>query len=322
MAVPARHRTSAEIDSELGRPAGWLERQCGVRARFVCETEGQEELSLSAAEQALADAGMRAQDVDLVMFTGAVGLQPIPATAPRLAGLLGLVDAGIAAFDVNATCLGFLAGFDIAVSHLQAGRYHTALIIASDISSRALPWHSEPQIAGLFGDGAAACIVSTRTDTGLPFDLRSARFESYPEGYDYCALPAGGTRIDYHADPAAFAAGAYFEMNGRELYRLTATHFPAFVDTLLDRAGWSHDDVDLVVPHQANLKALEHLERRCGFDRDRVISIMAEYGNQVSASLPTALHLARSEGRIEKGQKLLMLGTSAGISFGGLALQL
>jgi 3-oxoacyl-[acyl-carrier-protein] synthase-3 len=111
-------------------------------------------------------------------------------------------------------------------------------------------------------------------------------------------------------------------MNGRELFRLTASKFPGFVDELLASANWTRDSVDLVVPHQASALALRHLVKRCGFSRERVIDIVATHGNQIAASIPTALHIARKQQRIGRGSRVIMLGTSAGVSFGGIAIEI
>jgi 3-oxoacyl-[acyl-carrier-protein] synthase III len=134
-------------------------------------------------------------------------------------------------------------------------------------------------------------------------------------------LGAGGTGIDFHRDPERFQANATFGMRGRDLFKLTTKYFPGFVNRLLDRAGWNRRDVDLVIPHQASPLALAHLVKRCGFPKDKVIDIVADYGNQVAASIPTALHLACEAGRCDAGAKILLLGTSAGVSFGGMAIE-
>lgn len=317
VALPARRRLSSEIDRELGRPDGWLFRRTGVFSRYVAETEDQVDLAVIAARQALACAGRGPPDVDLVLFAAAVPYQSIPATAPILQRRLGIADGASAAFDINATCLGFLAGLDLIGPLLMTGRYRRALIVASEIASRALPWHDDPETAGLFGDGAAAAVVSRGPgDAGVV----AAAIRTFPSAYEACQLGSGGTRYDYHREPEDFARHALFEMDGATLFRATMRTFPAFLDDLLAAAGWGRTDVDLVVPHQASPGALAHLARRSGFRPDVVIDIMRDRGNQVAASLPSALHVARAAGRTPPGSRILLLGTSAGVSFGGMAL--
>lgn len=192
-------------------------------------------------------------------------------------------------------------------------------MVSSDIASRALPWEHHPEVAALFGDGAAAAVIGP-TAPGASGEIKAIGLRSYPSAYDACGIGAGGTRFDFKAEPASFAANATFSMDGKALFRITAQHFGSFVDDLLARAGWTRSDVDLVVPHQASPAALEHMIRQTGFAQDRVMRIVADYGNQIAASIPFALDMAREQERAGRGSKVLLLGTSAGVSFGGAAL--
>lgn len=318
VALPQTALRSDDVDAAAGRPPGWLAERTGVTSRPVCVTETQEELAAAAARRALDEAALAPGDIDLLLFCGSVGRQPIPATAPLIARTLGMADGQLAAFDVNATCLGFLVGLDVASLMLAAGRARRALVVAAEIASRALPWHSEPETAGLFGDGAAAAVLESGAGSAL---VRAVRFETWPSGYDLCELPSGGTRYSLTGEPQAFADGSLFRMDAKGLFRLSAQHFPAFVERLLAKAGWRHDEVDLVIPHQASRLALQHLVRRCGFAVERVVDIVGHCGNQVSVSIPFAWHHARQQGLIREGMRLLLLGTSAGLSFGGMAIE-
>ena len=321
LSLPARRLGSAFLDRRIGKPEGWIEANCGVRERFVCEAETQDELAAAAAREALAEAGMAPADIDLLIFASAVPKHSIPATAPLVARQLDIPSGGCATMDVNSTCLSFLSGLDVATAMIAAGRYRCVLIVSSEIASRALPWQTDPATAGLFGDGAAAAIVAAPGPDDAS-TVRAIRFETYHEGYEACQLAAGGTGIDFHREPERFAEASFFQMNGRELFRLTANKFPQFVERLLADANWRHGDVDLVVPHQASPLALGHLVKRCGFPKQKVIDIVRTHGNQVAASIPVALHIARKERRIARGSKIVLLGTSAGVSFGGVAIEI
>jgi 3-oxoacyl-[acyl-carrier-protein] synthase-3 len=318
--LPNKKVQSEYFDRLLGKPAGWLEARCGVAERFVCGTETQDELATVAARQALAEQGIPASQVDLLIFASAVPKQSIPSTAPLIARHLGIPSGRCTTFDVNSTCLSFLSGFDIATTMLESGRYHCALIVSSEIASRALPWQTDPATAGLFGDGAAAAVLTT-PETQQASYVRGAAFETHPEGYEACQLAAGGTGIDLHKEPERFTAASFFQMNGHEMFKLAVARFPDFVDRLLATAHWTREDVDFVVPHQASPLALRHLIKRCGFSAEKVIDIVSSHGNQVAASIPTALHLARRQRRFGSGSKVILLGTSAGISFGGIAIE-
>jgi 3-oxoacyl-[acyl-carrier-protein] synthase III len=321
LGLPDQKVTSDALDRERGYSSGWLEANCGVRERFVCGGETQDDLAVRAATEAIAEAGISPASIDLLIFASAVPKQSIPATAPLIARRLGVPSGRCATFDINSTCLSFLSGFDVATAMLASGRCRCALIVSSEIASRALPWLTDPATAGLFGDGAGAAIL-TAPQPNETSHTRAIRFETHHEGYEACQLVAGGTGIDFHKEPERFAAGSFFQMNGRELFRLAASRFPLFVERLLASAAWTHEDVDVVVPHQASPLALAHLVKRCGFGRDKIIDIVATHGNQVAASIPIALHVARRQERIGKGSKIVLLGTSAGVSFGGAAIEI
>lgn len=318
--LPRNIVTSRDLDERLGLRAGWLEKNCGVRQRHVVSgDETQEFMGVAAARAALADAKLDARDLDLILFAAAVGRQPIPATAPLIKQMLGANERAFAAYDVNATCLSAMVAIDTATMLVENGRARNVLIVSSEIASRALPWDSDPRTAGLFGDGAAAIVVSAR-DQAAPYTLGAMHMETYADGYTYCELRAGGTRYDFQKERDAFAANSEFNMQGASLYRISSEAAPGFIARLLAKAGWRQNEVDLVVPHQASAHALAHIVKRCGFAAEKVIDLVADLGNQVAASWPIALYKAREAGRLQPGMKVMMIGTSAGVSLGGATM--
>jgi len=320
-ALPARRVLTSEIERDLALAPGRLAGATGVASRHVCgDGENQISLAVTACRAALHDAALTADRIDTLIFGAAVPYQPIPATAPLVMRGLGMADGAAAAFDVNSTCLSFVSGFDVAARQIATGAASHALVVSAEIASRALPWGSDPETAALFGDGAAAMVLSRSPKAGSLAQIAAVHLRSYPSAYEACEIGAGGTRFDFRTEPAAFAAHSSFAMDGKLLFRLAAKHFSDFVDDLLSRAGWRHDEVDLVVPHQASPAALVHLIRQTGFAPDRVVNIAADYGNQVAASIPFAFDGARRAGRMRAGDKVLLLGTSAGVSFGGIAM--
>jgi len=317
--VPAERVTTRALEERFGLEKGRLEAATGVVERYVCEGESQIDLACTAAKLALEDAGIEASAVDLIIGGCGVPYQPLPATSPLVMQRLGLADGSAAAFDVNSTCLGFLTAFETASRLIEAGQSKTALVFSSEVASRALPWRDQPEVAALFGDGAAAVVLQE----AKPGEGRVAAnlMRTYPSAYEACGIGSGGTRIDFHCQPEEFARHSLFHMDGKELFRVTSRHFSGFVAELLQRAGWRHEDVDLVVPHQASPFALAHMARQTGFAPEKLVDISARYGNQIAASIPFALDIARRAGRIAPGARLLFLGTSAGVSFGGMALE-
>lgn len=316
-AQPGRRLSSVEIDALHGRLPGWLEQRTGVRQRYVNAGELASETGAEAARKALADADIRADELDLILSATAVPLQPIPAMGPAIQHALGLGMSGIPAFDVNSTCLSFVTAMDLASSMLATGRKRHILVVSSEVASRALPWKDDIETAGLFGDGAAAVVLGTGDGRSR---LVASHMQTFSAGYDDCQLAAGGTRFSFHTQRDAFEEAAVFRMSGKAVFRLAAQVIEPFLAQLLAKAGWRIEDIDLVVPHQASRLALEHLVKRVGIPCGKIVDIMSDYGNQIAASLPTALDHAVREGRLQRGDKVLMIGTSAGLSVGGLAL--
>ena len=311
---------SADIDQNLQRRIGKTETRTGVRERPVATHESSSSMAVAAAKDALAQAHLNASAIDLIISACAVPEQPIPAMAPLIQAGLGLGRTGIPAFDVNSSCLSFVTAFDMAAQLIEAKRFRNVLIVSSEIASRALPWNSDPDTAAMFGDGAAAAILTSSVGSGG--GLVASHMETWSEGYRDCELPAGGTRIDFHNHLDDFVKGAQFKMDGKAAYRLAAKLISPFLDTLLAKAGWSLDDVDLIVPHQASRGALDHLVAKLKIPSTKIIDIIADHGNQIAASIPMALNFAIREGRIASGMKVLVVGTSAGFSIGGLCLEI
>ena len=316
-ALPAHSLDSSQIDLELN--TGKRVSSTGVNRRFVCQKETQIDLARAACLAALRAAKQRPSDIDLIVSGASVPYQPIPATAPLIMRSLGMPDGIAAAFDVNSTCLSFISALDTAALMIDNGKVRRALVVSSEIASRALPWKEQPEVAALFGDGAAAFVLGS-ADTASPSTIKAVRLRSYPSVFEACGIGSGGTRYDFEAEYDAFVANTKFTMDGKVLFRLTAQKFNLFVNDLLEQAGWSQSDVNLVVPHQASPAALDHLICLTGFDQDQVVRIVEDYGNQIAASIPFAFDIASEQHLLTVGRKVLLLGTSAGVSFGGAAL--
>jgi 3-oxoacyl-(acyl-carrier-protein) synthase III len=320
-AIPLLCVTSSALDLQFGKDEGSIELETGVAERYVCEEESQIDLAVSASNAALKNAGITPSDIDLVLSGSGIPYQPLPAMAPLVMRELGIQDGKAAAFDVNSTCLSFVSAFETAALHIDSGQHHSALVFSSEVASRALPWGDQVEISALFGDGAAAVVLSRASvqDSGC---IRATLMRSFPSAYEACSIGAGGTRFDFHKEPEEFARHAIFQMDGVSLFRLSSRHFRKFVFELIEKAGWNLSEVDLIVPHQASPAALAHMARQIGVGPDRLVDITRSFGNQVAASIPFAFDIARKENKIKPGAKVLFLGTSAGVSFGGLALEI
>lgn len=317
--IPSNRIDSESLDRTFNKRVGWTFEQTGVRQRAHARSdENVVSMGAAAAREALANAGMMGDALDLIVAVGSVPAQAIPCTAALLQRELGLAESGTAAFDLNATCLGFLAALDLVAQGIATRRYHAVLIVASERASIGLK-QSDPLIAGLFGDGAGAVVI------GPPRSGRSALlgslFQTFSMGAEYCRIRAGGSLINPHTQPDSYLEGSFFEMRGRPLYKLVADKMPAFLQELFARAGIGMRDINVWVPHQASGHALKHIRAALNLPAERFVSTLETHGNQVAASLPVALHRGIQTAQIRPGDSVALVGTGAGLSFGGTVLR-
>ncbi len=318
--VPRRVVPSSEIDHRLGKKTGWTERVFRIAKRhYADENETSSFMAAAAAMQALERANLSAHDVDAVIAACGVGEQPIPATAVLVQHRLGLATTDIAAFDINATCLSFVAALDMVADAITVGRYKRVLIVSADIASCGLDW-SNPEAAAIFGDGAAAAIVEAASEADGPRILASA-MNTYSAFKDSCRLEAGGTSINATRGTDRFDDATTFKMDGHEAMACVAANLPRFVVNLCQRAGTTVDGLDLAILHQASARSLSAVQQLVGFDAEKFFLIFRDFGNQIAASIPHALDHAIASGRLKRGQKVMLLGSSAGISLGGMILE-
>ncbi|MNK21676.1 3-oxoacyl-[acyl-carrier-protein] synthase 3 [compost metagenome] len=318
--VPSRRVDSSEFDQRWGKPAGWTRRHVGIDYRhFASADEPTSMMAAHAAQDALQRAGLRADQVDVVISVGGVMEQAIPCTAALVQRRLGLAGSGIPAFDVNATCLGFLVALDLVAAALATRRYRRALLVAGEVASAGLNW-DDTDTAALFGDGGAAVIVEAAGDDSSSC-LLASHMQTFSEGTEFCQVRAGGTRVRLADGSEPFAAASRFEMSGRSTYRLAAQKLPGFMQTLLQRAGVSVDALAMLVPHQASAKALDHLQRALRLPPGSLVRILQTHGNQMAASIPLALHHAIESGELRRGDQFAMVGSGAGLSFAGAVLR-
>lgn len=318
--LPRRVVASEVFDRRFGKRTGWAERRFGVARRHVAEPdETSSFMAARAAEAALLVAGLAPQDVECTISACSVMEQAIPCLGSLVQRELGLGESGRVAFDVNATCLSFLAALDLVACALAVGRYRRVLVVSSEIASAGVD-PEDPTTAPLFGDGAAAVVLGA-ADAGQDSALLACELATYGVGHDLCRVRAGGTRLRAADDPEAHVRGSRFEMDGPGLYRLSARHFPRHFERAVAAAGVAREQLACVIPHQASGRAIEHMIGTLGLPLDRVVHILANRGNQVAASLPSALHEAIASGALRRGQLCTLLGTGAGLSLGTAILR-
>lgn len=317
VAVPARVLAADELDCRLGLAPGESFRITGIRRRHTAVGETASQLAAGALRDALDSAGMSWEEMDCLICASGTMDQALPYNAAMvLAEMPETRSRRKASLDIGASCLSFLQAVDLAACAMAAGRYRNVAIVSADITSFSTDCRNLRE-NGIFGDGAAAAILRP-SRANEPSRILATRSRTFPEGVDFCQMRSGGSR--FHRRGSLAHAEALFEMRGRPLFALVARELPRFVEELLGESGLSRDEIDWFIPHQASRQALDHVIKRLGFDDGRAVDVFAEFGNQVAAALPTALHFAVSRHGMKRGDKALLLGTGAGVSIGGMVL--
>ena len=307
---------SSEREMLCGLPAGWVEQHNGVRERRRVTDETSSFMAAEAAREALEEAGLEPGELNLIINASGTGEQAIPDTGALIQRQLGLGSSGIPSMTVHNTCLSFITAMDVAASYLSSGRYRNILIASSDISSCGIN-PEEPESASLVGDAAAAVVV-TRSSEGESSGIHHAHFKTYGDGA-YLTTIMGGGSARHPSKPGHNSADDLFHMNGSAVLRMVRNIDAGFLDELYPGLSKSLLDIDVVVPHQASKVGLLML-RRFGWQEQRVMQTLQWLGNCVAASIPATLYQAVRDSNIKRGQKVLLVGTGAGLSIGGLVL--
>jgi 3-oxoacyl-[acyl-carrier-protein] synthase III len=307
--VPERVVTNDELSTMMDTSDEWIVERTGIRERRIAAPEeALSDLALPAAREALEEAGVTGPDLDLIIVATVTPDMAFPATAAILADRLGAHDA--AAYDLSAGCTGFMYAVAQAYGMLAGGLAQRALVVGGDVLSKIMDW-SDRSTAVLFGDGAGAVVMERVGEGGfLGFEL-GADGSGGPQLY----LPAGGSRTP--ATEESVAERLHFvQMNGREVFKFATRVLVSSAEAVLAECGRTIDEVDVYVPHQANVRIIDYATKKLGIAEDRVVIDVDRYGNTSSGSIPLALADARADGRLEPGRLVLMTGMGAGLTWG------
>jgi 3-oxoacyl-[acyl-carrier-protein] synthase-3 len=315
--LPEQRITNQHIEERHGISADWIEQATGVQERRYVTTETTVSMGAAAAQMALQHAALDIADVDLIIFAASAPQQAIPCTAAFLQRELHAPEGRSACFDINATCLSFLFALQTAAHFIAAGTARTVLLCSSEIASPSLN-PLERESAALFGDGAAAAIL-TASSPDEASAIWQVLFETHSSGANLTEIAGGGTL--HHPNAATTTPEMnMFHMEGPAIFKQAAILVKPFLERFFSTLAWQRDEVQSVIPHQASRHAIELLTRRLGFTRDQVVSHLAQRGNCVSVSIPLALAEAVHAGRIQRGDRVLLIGSGAGLTLGALAL--
>lgn len=316
--MPKRRVSDSELDAVLGVPAGWVRQKTNVIHRYFIEDETASSMGAKAAYAALEAAGLTFADIDCLVCASGTMEQPIPCTAALIQEAMEQQHSGVPSFDINSTCLSFVAALDVMSYMIEAGRYRHVLLVSTEVASKGLNWRQK-ESAALFGDGAAAAVIGP-SGPGERSQILYALMETYSAGAHLSEIRGGGSGRHAVAYAADTAEDYLFDMQGDALFRMASKKLPAFLGRLLAGAGCDLASIKLVVPHQGSAMAMRLIARKLGIAAEQLLSITPDHGNTIAASIPMGLHEAVRRERIARGDRVLLLGTSAGLTLGGVVL--
>jgi 3-oxoacyl-[acyl-carrier-protein] synthase III len=314
--LPAKVLTNAALEKLVDTSDQWITERTGIKERRILEEgRGNADMAYRASIRALKDAGMDARDLDAIIMGTVTPDYPFPSSACVLEDMLGVKNAF--SFDVNAACSGFLNALAVADSFVQTGMIGNALVVGSDALSRLLNWKDRSTCI-LFGDGAGAVVLGASRDGER--GILSTRLRTDGSYVKTLYVPAGGS-----LKPANLESVRKNEhtitMNGKEVFKVAVRSMEEVSREALDEAGVSVDELSLVIPHQANLRIITALADRLGVPMSKVMVNLDRYGNTSAASVPVALDEARREGRIRRGDVVLLNAFGAGFAWGAAVIR-
>ncbi len=310
--LPARVVSNRDMAEIVDTSDEWIQQRTGIRERHLAaEGEVTSDLGLKAAEQALERSGLAPNDLDLIVCATSTPDETFPATATRIQAGLGMTRG--AAFDVQAVCSGFVYGLSVADSFIRCGQAENVMVLGAETFSRILDW-SDRGTCVLFGDGAGAVVLQQIESTGGPDEPGILSTHIYSDGRHHDALYVDG-------GPSSTKSTGHLRMDGREVFRHAVVRMAEAIDTALSANGLTPGDIDWLVPHQANARIIDAMAKRLNLPADRVVLTVDRHANTSAASIPLALAEATNDGRIQRGDLVLIEAMGGGFTWGSALIR-
>ncbi len=312
--LPEKILTNVDLEKMVDTSDEWITTRTGIKQRhLVASGETASDLACNAAKEALKDAGLKPEDIDLIVVATITGDMPFPSVAAILQNKLGVTNA--ACFDVSAACAGFVYALSTAHQFVACGSYKNALVVGVEVLSSVTDWQDRNTCV-LFGDGAAAAILS---------EVKSGGIISTYLGCDgsksgILNIPAGGSQTPATHETVDKRMH-YIKMQGNELFKIAVNTMTMAAEEVLKRAGLTFSDIDLIIPHQANSRIILAVAKKLGIPEDKVYLNIERCGNMSSASTATALCEAVKDGRVKKGDMVLLDAFGAGLVWGAMVIK-
>lgn len=312
--LPEKILTNDDLSKMVDTNDEWISTRTGIKSRHIAATgEYTSDLCFKAAQMALKNAGLSAQDIDFVIVATVTPDNTFPATAAKVGKMLG-IRSGVAAMDVNAACSGFVYATQIADNMIRLGQIKNALVIGAETLSRIVDW-TDRNTCVLFGDGAGAAVFQAldADKNGLDTGILATKIYADVDYYDKLCSDSG---VSYNQK------SGFVHMDGKEVFRLAIPSLLEGVEESLKIAGLQLSDIDWYIPHQANLRIIDSVAKKLELDISKVIITVDHHGNTSAASIPLALAEACASGKIKKGDVVVISSMGAGFTWGGLVIRI
>ena len=315
--IPSTVVTNDDLTKLYDTSDEWIFSRTGIKERrLVSGNEDALSLGIDAAKKALEKSNIKSEDIELIIVASSAPPQLYPAIGCRIQAALGIPN-NIPAFDITAACSGLIYALSIARGYISSGMYKNILLVATDNNSRLLNWEDRT-CSILFGDGAGAMVV-TASEDGVD-DIISIDIRSDGSIGDIIQLNLQGKNCPLVEQREE--GHQYIQMNGKEVYRFVARVLPEYVEKLIADAGMKAEDIDYLIPHQANMRIIQAVQERLGYSDEKVVSNIKYYGNTSAASIPLAMVEGVEKGKVKLGSTAILTGFGAGMTWGGAIVRL
>ncbi|MBV1895938.1 MAG: ketoacyl-ACP synthase III [Rhodobacteraceae bacterium] len=309
--LPKRIVPNSEFEATLDTTDEWIKSRSGIERRhFAAEGENTSDLATHAARAALADAGLEVTDIDAIILATSTSDLTFPSAATMVQASLGMTNGF--AFDIQAVCAGFVYALSTANSMILSGQCRRVLVIGAETFSRIMDW-SDRSTCVLFGDGAGALVLESQDGDGTSKDRGILATDLNSDGRHKDLLYVDGG--------ISTQTTGYLRMQGNQVFRHAVEKLASTAETSLERAGLTADDVDWIVPHQANIRIIKGTAKKMGVGMDRVIVTVQDHGNTSAASIPLALSIGKARGQIKQGDLLVTEAIGGGLAWGSIVLR-
>lgn len=312
--LPARKLTNKDLEKMVDTSDEWIMTRTGIRERRIAPKEiAASDLGAEAARLAIKDAGLKPEDIDLIITATVTSDMAFPSTSCIIQNKLGACNS--AAFDINAACSGFIFGITIAKQFVDSGFYKNVLVIGAEKMSNLVDW-TDRSTCVLFGDGAGACVIGKSKER----QIISYFIGCDGSGSNLLRLPAGGSRIPTTEETVKNKLH-FLKMEGNEVFKLAVKVMADAANKAITKAGLLCSDIDLLIPHQANIRILIAVAKKMGLPEEKIFFNIEKYGNMSSASTTVALAEAYKEHRIKKGDNVCLVAFGSGLTYGAVVIK-